>query len=70
MSHSAVDSSTRDLVVLSPHRAVVFLNIFRAFSVHEAIEDGEELVVGRDSRIILRAPVLWGLIQQIEPKYF
>ena len=62
----------KDLVVLSPHRGGGVLEYFPArLAYTKPSQTEKELVVGRDSRIILPAPLLMGtLFNKLKPKYF
>ena len=62
----------KDLVVLSPHRGGGVLEYFPArLAYTKPSQTEKELVVGRDSRIILPAPAFMGtLFNKLKPKYF
>ena len=62
----------KDLVVLSPHRGGGVLEYFPArLAYTKPSQTEKELVVGRDSRIILPAPAFMGtLFKKLKPKYF
>ena len=62
----------KDLVVLSPHRGGGVLEYFPArLAYTKPSKTEKELVVGRDSRIILPAPAFMGtLFNKLKPKYF